>query len=160
MNPVVCTSLALNSPHRELKNNLLAFQHIKLSPYRNIISTVSANSKRKKININKALTLNRFMRFTKNNSDEQYNKKLKSYLDFLFKINYSNNIYVSLQLVSLDDTINVNISHKYKVYVGQGNNALLIKSLLKRRQWIHVVDNIDQDGIQFFWTQNRANQIH
>lgn len=58
------------------------------------------------------------MRFTKNNSDEQYNKKLKSYLDFLFKINYSNNIYVSLQLVSLDDTINVNISHKYKVYVG------------------------------------------
>ena len=54
------------------------------------------------------------MKFTKNSSDEQYNKKVKQYLDFLFKINYSNNIYVSLQLSSLDDTINLNNNHKYK----------------------------------------------
>ena len=79
------------------------------------------------------------MKFTKNSSDEQYNKKVKQYLDFLFKINYSNNIYVSLQLSSLDDTINLNNNHKYKVYVGSGNNCLLIKSLLKRRPWIHIV---------------------
>ena len=75
------------------------------------------------------------MKFTKNSSDEQYNKKIKSYLDFLFKINFSNQIYISLQLTALDDTISFNNS-KYKVYVGPGNNSLLIKSLLKRREWI------------------------
>jgi hypothetical protein len=71
------------------------------------------------------------MKFNKNSSDDQYNKKIKAYLDFLFKINFSNNIYVSLQLAPLEESLN--ISHKYKVYVGGGNNCLLIKSLLKRR---------------------------
>jgi hypothetical protein len=31
-------------------------------------------------------------------SDGLYMKKLKSFLDFIFKINYSNKIYVNLQL--------------------------------------------------------------
>lgn len=74
------------------------------------------------------------MKFTKNSSDEQYNKKIKAYLDFLFKINFSNNVYISLQLAPLDNTISV--GQKYKVFVGSGNNSLLIKSLLKRREWI------------------------
>jgi hypothetical protein len=47
------------------------------------------------------------MKFTKNSSDEQYNKKIKAYLDFLFKINFSNNVYISLQLAPLDNTISV-----------------------------------------------------
>jgi hypothetical protein len=76
------------------------------------------------------------MKFTKNSSDEQYNKKIKGYLDFLFKINYSNSIYINLQLAPLDDTANTIHHQKYKVYVGAGNNSLLIKSLLKRRPWL------------------------
>lgn len=74
------------------------------------------------------------MKFTKNSSDEQYNKKIKAYLDFLFKINFSNNVYISLQLAPLDN--NISVGQKYKVFVGPGNNSLLIKSLLKRREWI------------------------
>lgn len=66
--------------------------------------------------------------------DGQYLKKLKSYLDFLFKINFSNHIYVSLDLH--DDAAN---SIKYKAYIGKGNNSLLIKGLLKRRFWWEIV---------------------
>lgn len=64
-------------------------------------------------------------------SDGLYTKKLKSFLDFIFKVNFSNKIYVSLQLS--EDTTNIK---KYKVFVGKGNNSLLIKSLLKRRYWM------------------------
>lgn len=67
-------------------------------------------------------------------SDGLYMKKLKSFLDFLFKINYSNNVYINLQLS--EDTTNIK---KYKVFIGKGNNSLLIKSLLKRRFWLEVV---------------------
>lgn len=76
------------------------------------------------------------MAFSKNDPDAHYMKKLKSFLDFIFKINFSNKIYVSLALC--DDTNNIS---KYKVFVGRGNNSLLIKSLLKRRFWIEIVDN-------------------
>jgi hypothetical protein len=136
-NPLTCTSLSLNSPTREIKKNLIAFDHIKLSPYRKVSeSQTSTQTKRKKIQLNKPSTVKKFMKFTKNSSDEQYNKKIKGYLDFLFKINYSNSIYISLQLAALDDTANTIQHQKYKVYVGAGNNSLLIKSLLKRRPWL------------------------
>lgn len=103
--------------------------------------------------------MKKFMKFTNNTSDEIYNKKIKAYLDFLFKINFSNRIYISLQLAPLDDCVNFTNS-KYKVYVGPGNNSLLIKSLLKRREWIDVVDNIRDEGIQFYWTQSKLNEAH
>jgi hypothetical protein len=64
--------------------------------------------------------------------DGQYMKKLKNFLEFLFKINYSNNIYVPLNIPKPDETINY---IRYKAYVGKGNNSLLVKSLIKRRFW-------------------------
>jgi hypothetical protein len=33
-------------------------------------------------------------------SDKVYKKKIEAYLDFIFKINFSNNIYVDLNLKS------------------------------------------------------------
>lgn len=72
------------------------------------------------------------MAFSMNSDpDALYMKKLKSFLDFLFKINYSNKVYVSLQLS--EDLANI---YRYKVFIGRGNNSLLIKSLLKRRFWL------------------------
>lgn len=70
--------------------------------------------------------------------DGLYMKKLKSFLDFLFKVNYSNKIYVPLNLT--EDTVNIK---RYKVYIGKGNNSLLIKSLLKRRFWLEIVEDIE-----------------
>jgi hypothetical protein len=37
----------------------------------------------------------------------------------------------------------VNIK-KYKVYIGKGNNSLLVKSLIQRRFWLEIVDNIEE----------------
>jgi hypothetical protein len=51
--------------------------------------------------LNKPYGKIKFMKFTKNSSDDQYNKKIKAYLDFLFKVNFSNNIYVNIQLHSI-----------------------------------------------------------
>ncbi len=145
-NLLTCTSAGLHSATREIGNKVMAIEHIKLSPYSSMNRTASCSSKRKKIHLNKPSTVKKFMKFTKNSSDEQYNKKIKAYLDFLFKVNFSNGIYISLQLTPLNDTINSN-NIRYKVYVGPGNNSLLIKSLLKRREWINIVDNIHEEGI-------------
>ena len=96
------------------------------------------------------------MAFSMNSDpDGLYMKKLKSFLDFIFKINYSNQIYISLQRSE-----DINDMKKYKVYIGRGNNSLLIKSLLKRRFWMEIVDNIDEEGINFYWTQNKVNRVH
>lgn len=95
------------------------------------------------------------MAFNKHDPDALYMKKLKSFLEFIFKINFSNKIYVSLSL--LDDTVNVK---KYKAYIGKGNNSLLIRSLLKRRFWIQIVDDIEEEGISFYWSQNKINKVH
>jgi hypothetical protein len=99
------------------------------------------------------------MKFTKNaTSDDQYNKRLKSFLDFLFKINFSNNIYVNLQLKSLEDVEEP--TDKYKVFVGLGNNSNLIKSLIKRRPWMELVNDPQSKDLNFVWTQNRMPNFH
>ena len=69
--------------------------------------------------------------------DSTYSKKLKSFLDFIFKINYSNGIYVDLSLSKPEDTV-----IKHKMYIGRGNNSLLVKSIAKRRFWWQVTHNV------------------
>lgn len=89
LNLLTCTSLSLSSTSRELSKNI-PIEHINLSPSPLVTQSSSTYSKRKKINLNKPLITRKVMKFTKNSSDDQYNKKIKSYLDFLFKINFSN----------------------------------------------------------------------
>ena len=117
--------------------------------------TFSSGSSRRKVSINR-VSSNKFMAFSMNSDpDGLYMKKLKSFLDFIFKINYSNQIYISLQLAE-----DLSDMRKYKVYIGKGNNSLLIKSLLKRRFWMEIVDSIEEEGINFYWTQNKVNKVH
>ena len=67
---------------------------------------------------------------TTSDPDRKDVKKVKHFLHFLFKVNYSNRIYVPL---NLKDTTNIK---KSKVFVEYGNNHALIKSLLSQRFWI------------------------
>jgi len=63
-------------------------------------------------------------------------KKMANYRDFLFKINFSNNVFCS------------NITSKdvfYKVYIGKGNNRVLIKNLFKNRWWWEILDEPNYD---------------
>lgn len=66
-------------------------------------------------------------------ADDHYTRKLKNFLDFLFKINYSNNIYVPLEIGKAEE------APRFKAYVGRGNNSLLIKSLIGRRFWWDIL---------------------
>lgn len=69
------------------------------------------------------------------------------YIDFLWKINYSNSMYVK----SSPEDIT------YKAYIGPGNNSLMIKSILKRRFWWSISDK--PEGCSFVWTQLKQNFI-
>lgn len=61
-------------------------------------------------------------------ADTVYERKINSYVNFLYKINFSNCVYTDLSLS--------NPGKSYKVKVGRGNNSELIKMLLKRRFWL------------------------
>jgi hypothetical protein len=53
-------------------------------------------------------------------SDTIYEKKITTFIEFLYKINFSNSIYVDL---SLSGNANRYTKKTYKVFVGPGNNS-------------------------------------
>jgi hypothetical protein len=71
------------------------------------------------------------------------------YKDFLFKVNFSNGVYVR----SPDD-----VERPYKFFVGRGNNSGIIKGIMRRRFWWQLVDKITPE-VNFVWTQLRVNEF-
>lgn len=72
-------------------------------------------------------------------ADNVYEKKITSYVMFLYKINFTNAIYVDLNLSGNSQQKNAGMKKektKWKVKIGRGNNNELVKSLLKRRFWL------------------------
>ena len=53
------------------------------------------------------------------------------YRDFLWKVNFTNNLFIEPQ---------PEIQQCYKVFVGKGNNSMLVRGLMKRRFWWAIVD--------------------
>ena len=47
----------------------------------------------------------------------------------MWKVNYSNGLFVR----SKEEPV-------YKVFVGVGNNSMMVKSIIKRRYWLTVSD--------------------
>ena len=64
-------------------------------------------------------------------TDAVYEKKITSYIEFLYKINFSNCLYADLSLSQP--------KLSYRIKVGKGNNGALVKSLLRRRFWLDIV---------------------
>lgn len=72
---------------------------------------------------------------------------------FLYKVNFSNSIYVDLSLSSPGKVT--------KVKVGSGNNCVLIKSIVKRRFWLEIIPNSSaEEEVGFVWTQNTLDSMH
>lgn len=46
----------------------------------------------------------------------------------------------------------------FRAYIGNGNNKLLIKSLLKQRSWWLIVEKYDE-SCNFVWTQIKIPEI-
>lgn len=68
-------------------------------------------------------------------SDSIYEKKITSFVEFLYKVNFSNSIYVDLSMSSQSAKFFGN-KKTFKVFVGPGNNSELVKSIIKRRFWL------------------------
>ena len=148
---VTCMSLPISEVPMLKRHSMIIPHTATFEPVRNISTSYTS---RRKVSINRESS-QKFMPIANASGDPDslYMKKLKSFLDFIFKINYSNQIYIPLQLS------NGSIK-KYKAYVGNGNNSLLVKSLLKRRFWIELAESIDEEGINFYWTQNTVKKVH
>jgi len=57
---------------------------------------------------------------------------LLQYHDFIWKLNYSNGLYVR---PTQQDVI-------YKVFIGSGNNSNLIKNTIRKRFWWTITDQV------------------
>jgi hypothetical protein len=77
--------------------------------------------------------------------------KYKGYIDFIFKVNLSNN-----QIVTIP---NEKDFQPYKCYVGKGNNGLLVKNIIKNRWWWTLYETLptELESLNFVWTQLRMN---
>jgi hypothetical protein len=56
------------------------------------------------------------------------------YRDFLWKINFSNQMFVEPPL---------EYEHRLRVYIGKGNNSCLIRGLINRRYWFAITDRME-----------------
>ena len=88
-------------------------------------------------------------------SDAIYEKKITTFIEFMYKVNFSNSIYVDL---SLSGNANRYTKKTYKVFVGPGNNSELIRSVVKRRFWLELTTTKSESN--FIWTQDTQKEIH
>jgi len=58
-------------------------------------------------------------------------------------INFANGVYRELDIQKYDEP--------FKIFVGNGNNSNLIKSIIKKRFWFDVTKN--REEAHFVWTQ-------
>jgi hypothetical protein len=63
----------------------------------------------------------------------QLKMKLDHYWDFIFRVNFSNGLYVCLR----------EEDKPLKVFVGFGNNAAIIKGIIRRRYWWQTTDKFE-----------------
>jgi hypothetical protein len=49
---------------------------------------------------------------------------------------------------------NDKVTH-YKVFVGKGNNSVMVRSLFKTRFWFMIHDKEEMDKVNLMWTQCR-----
>jgi hypothetical protein len=111
-NTVTCNSAVLNEPIG-LRRPPQLDMNLVLPPTKSITS-------RKTSNITKALHKKTMTFQLNNDGDLNYHRKIKSYLDFLFKVNFTNNIYVNLDINYEEYTYG---TIRYKVFIGKGNNS-------------------------------------
>lgn len=69
-----------------------------------------------------------------------------------------NFVHKKYDMITLRDNGSFKNEEKYKIYIGMGNNSLLVKSLIKRRFWWTIED--DYKKANFVWTQLKINNFY
>ena len=72
-----------------------------------------------------------------------YERRLKVYREFIFAIQLGHNVYLDCGDKEVENTNGLYLRNedKYKVWIGAGNNWMLIKSLMKRRYWWAIMED-------------------
>ena len=83
--------------------------------------------------------------------EAHFTKVLEAYRDFMLKMSLSFNIVIKFS--------EGRSYPAYKYSIGKGNNATLIKALMKQRWWWVQTDSKDLNEINFMWTQTRQNKF-
>ena len=83
----------------------------------------------------------------KKEEDPIFVRNFEIYKDYLMKINFTFNILIK--------TTPERIFPCYKYYLGNGNNQVLIRSLMRQRWWWSQTDN--KKEANFIWTQIKVN---
>ncbi len=78
------------------------------------------------------------------------NVKINKFKEFLFMINFSNQIYRELDITKYESP--------FKIFIGQGNNNNLIKAIIKKRFWFQIVKTSEEAN--FIWTQLKDENIY
>ena len=47
----------------------------------------------------------------------------------------------------------------YKYFIGKGNNSIMVRSLFKNRYWWVQGDSMDDNKINFTWTQTKVQKV-
>lgn len=81
-----------------------------------------------------------------------FNKKLNEQIKLTVEADQQ--AYNTLQAMSVDKQ-----QMHFKVFVGKGNNSMLVRSLFKARFWWLLHDKEEMEKVNFMWTQCRKNQI-
>ncbi|EAS00525.2 tubulin-tyrosine ligase family protein (macronuclear) [Tetrahymena thermophila SB210] len=79
-------------------------------------------------------------------------QKMENYRDFINILNYSNNLIIPYNLSNPNPPL-------YKVYIGLGNNGILVRQIFKSRWWWQLVESHDDwPDCQFLWMQWRRKE--
>ena len=46
------------------------------------------------------------------------------------------------------------------MFIGRGNNSLLVKTIMKKKFWWQVTKNVNDTNINFYWSQNNLDMVH
>lgn len=69
---------------------------------------------------------------------------MEAFRDFLWKINYANGLFTIPPSTCA-----------YKVFIGKGNNSIMVRGIVRRRGWWIIVE--DSSEANMIWTQLKVN---
>lgn len=81
----------------------------------------------------------KLFKFNSGEPNKIYDNRIESYQDFIFLVRFAHNVYSEQFDTGNPDLIfSTRTDSKNKIWIGFGNNSLLIKSLFKRRWWWQI----------------------
>lgn len=93
-------------------------------------------------------------------SNKIYDARIVKLQEFVFRMNFVHNVYVEQFDLNDPELFAGKCESKYRIWIGPGNNSMLIKSLIKRRFWWTVENDRNLSTVNFVWSQLKDNNLY